>query len=218
MKLTQREKTLLMILGALLLFCGIIFLGILPQQEEKQRNIQLINQNQAMMSMMQQKVVRFGTQDDTIQDLKQKTDEALEYIMKDLTNEQLDDLIRSLTEECKITIASLTISDAQMLVFDQFINEEEETLSYPIKEYLAVLNEVQEQYEEPLFFQEVYLLKNTITLNFTGTFNQLTQMVELVRALDTTLYVEETQTEYDTKTRRWQVQLVMGAYFYEEQQ
>lgn len=218
MKLTQREKTLLMILGALLLFCGIIFLGILPQQEEKQRNIQLINQNQTMMNMMEQKVIRFGTQDQAIQDLKQKTDEALKYIMKDLTNEQLDDLIRSLTDECRITIASLAITDAQMLVFDQFINEEEETLSYPIKEYLAILNEVEMQYEEPLFFQEVYLLKNTITLNFTGTFDQLTQMVELVRALDTTLYVEETQTEYDTKTRRWQVQLVMGAYFYEEQQ
>lgn len=220
MKLTHREKALLSVLAVLLIGFGIVFLGILPQLDAKTGYENQISQNETMIIRMQQTIARYGKQEEEIESLKAETNESLGYIMKDLTNDTLDDLIRELAERCKITISTMNIEGPAILALDQYGNlppEEEASTSYPIKQYLMAINNTTEEAPSYSTFSEVLLMKNTLTVSFDGSYGQMQQLVDEVRSLNTTLYVEESTAAYEAKTKKWKVQLVLGAYYYEDQ-
>ncbi len=216
MKLSQRERMLLTILVVLLVACGIFMLGYMPLQDKIIANQSLIETQEIQKIIMNQQLSRYGKQDTEINELQVKANEGIGQIFQYRSNDQLDDLIRELAEKNKVTITQLSIADSEILAVDQYPFDEEVYLTYPIEEYLKSLYGVSTIYTENQKLSDVYLIKNTVIIQFTSNYDVMGTMIDQLRSLNTTIFVESATAKETTTKGIYNITLEIGVYSHEE--
>ncbi|MEG0328791.1 MAG: hypothetical protein RR624_00030 [Longicatena sp.] len=169
MKLTKREKTLLYILLCMVIFVGGAFLLVMPALEKNNTLKAEYEMQKIELQSTKASVVDYKDLDKSIKETSAKLVEVEGKFYKIMKNEDVDNLITSLTIAHGLTPASLQISEVV----------EEEVMSY--KDYLKTLEKKDEKAQsEPAKKdnKENMMKVYNVSLNVTGTIGNLQKMVD----------------------------------------
>ncbi|MEG1474421.1 MAG: hypothetical protein RSC10_01615 [Longicatena sp.] len=171
MKLTKREKTLLYILLCMVIFVGGAFLLVMPALEKNNTLKAEYEMQKIELQSTKASVVDYKDLDKSIKETNAKLVEVEGKFYKIMKNEDVDNLITTLTIAHGLTPTSLQISEVV----------EEEVMSY--KDYLKTLekNDEKKQSEPAKKDNKENMMKvYNVSLNVTGTIGNLQKMVDAV--------------------------------------
>ncbi|MEG0710045.1 MAG: hypothetical protein RR481_07400 [Longicatena sp.] len=169
MKLTKREKTLLYILLCMVIFVGGAFLLVMPALEKNNTLKAEYEMQKIELQSAKASVVDYKDLDKSIKETSAKLVEVEGKFYKIMKNEDVDNLITTLTIAHGLTPTSLQISEVV----------EEEVMSY--KDYLKTLekNDEKKQSEPAKKDNKENMMKvYNVSLNVTGTIGNLQKMVD----------------------------------------
>ena len=192
MKLTQRERNLLLVLITVLVLLGGFILGVVPLSNENEileTDTEILKLESVQMKAAINKLSEVESQ---YEQSKEQISNELNLISDPLTNSSFDFKLSEIAREYKITINSLQYGMAQ-LAAPSVNYGEEESIHYELKNEINLINE---KNDEDLVSQisEYQIIKKDIILQFKGTYADTKLFIDRLQSGFKTMYIGELST------------------------
>lgn len=218
MNLTKREKFLLTFLGVLVVGCVFAFLIFTPL-------ITSINTNKAQTELLEAQkyemdliLAKYGQLEPEINELTNKANDELEFLMPKMANEDLSTYVMNIVKEHDILVLMYDITDPVITDVDPLLTAEEEQTdgptTYTIKDYLMSLKENTEEQEVTKTFSSITLEKAEINMSFNGTYEQYSKLIDSIRSTGKSIFITSSN-KYLNEEGTYDCDLTIAVYMTE---
>lgn len=196
LKLTTRESRMLGVLVMILMIgVGIVFI-IMPLSEKNALLQAQYDSSYAQYTEMQTAITLKSTYD---KNLAKKTDEvnvSLAEISDVVKPEEFDIYLNSVLTNLGVKVTSVSYSEITA-VTPSYLENKPSLVEYDLKDSLGLIDGAQDDEAEAVTASNS-ILKQTITVQFTGTQTQLTKFINELNAQDERFYVNQATMDYES--------------------
>jgi len=218
-KVTTRDKILLSIIIVLVIGYGLFFFLYKPLASETLENSAILDEYQIKQSSMMETISRYGTQDETINELKDNINEKLNTVSNYRTNEDLEDYVVLLADGLDVEVTDLTMSDFELVQMDPILDEDSLTMlvsadeseteisSYLLKDYVCSINDCTDGVYHESAIPTVSMEKNSISISFTTSEDSYKEFLNRILSDNKTMVLVDTSKTVNDDGEEYQLML-----------
>ena len=210
--LSNREKTLLKLLGVILFIAVFVLMIFKPQMEQLEANKLELQETEFKKQEFDAVLSRYGKQDSVIEEKTLELNTKDDYVLSFMDNEEIEKFIMDIGAN-GLDILYMDITDPVVTNFDPYLVEvSAEEGSYNLKDYYEYANGEKEVIASNVSDKAVSLLKNTVQLSLACSYDQYTTFISNINDSNLSIYVSGSERSLNDQTGEYSYFVTLDIY------